>query len=181
MKKKGSLDLSINAIVILVLAITMLGLGLAFTKGMFSKFSNRLDVPVSNVLATKDEQIALSTEDLQITKGKDFAFSVNFYNDVFGGSDEIVGKLSCPNLAPATAFNACSAPQTVPSADQKGFKFIVMNKQTVGEITTSILDMPATRVCTLGFGKASGENAIACASAAWPADAVTRQIIVTIR
>ena len=35
MKKRGSLDLSINAIVILILAITMLGLGLAFMSGVF--------------------------------------------------------------------------------------------------------------------------------------------------
>lgn len=34
-KKKGALQLSINAIVILILAITMLGLGLAFIKGLF--------------------------------------------------------------------------------------------------------------------------------------------------
>ena len=34
--KKGSLELSINAIVILIMAITMLGLGLGFMKGLFS-------------------------------------------------------------------------------------------------------------------------------------------------
>lgn len=34
-KKRGSLQLSINAIVILILAITMLGLGLSFIKGIF--------------------------------------------------------------------------------------------------------------------------------------------------
>jgi hypothetical protein len=33
--RKGSLSLSVNAIVVLVLAITMLGLGIAFTKNMF--------------------------------------------------------------------------------------------------------------------------------------------------
>lgn len=33
--KKGALELSINAVVILILAITMLGLGLAFIKGLF--------------------------------------------------------------------------------------------------------------------------------------------------
>ena len=35
--RKGSLQLSVNAIVVLVLAITMLGMGLAFTKGKFAE------------------------------------------------------------------------------------------------------------------------------------------------
>ena len=35
MKKKGSLTLSINAIVVLILAITMLGLGLSFMRNIF--------------------------------------------------------------------------------------------------------------------------------------------------
>ena len=39
MSKKGSLNLSINAIVVLILAITMLGLGLGFMKTMFGKVS----------------------------------------------------------------------------------------------------------------------------------------------
>jgi hypothetical protein len=35
--KKGGMELSINTIVILILAITMLGLGLTFIRGMMQK------------------------------------------------------------------------------------------------------------------------------------------------
>jgi hypothetical protein len=37
MHKKASLDLSIKAIVVLILAMSMLGLGLAFMKTIFGK------------------------------------------------------------------------------------------------------------------------------------------------
>ncbi|MBW3012000.1 hypothetical protein KY311_02360, partial [Candidatus Woesearchaeota archaeon] len=41
MYKKASLSLSINAIVVLILAITMLGLGLAFMRGTFGKVTEQ--------------------------------------------------------------------------------------------------------------------------------------------
>ena len=37
MAKKGAFQLSVNAIVVLILAIVLLGLGLGFVKGMFGK------------------------------------------------------------------------------------------------------------------------------------------------
>ena len=55
MDKKGALELSINAIVILIIAITMLGLGLGFVRGMFGKASGQFEeltgaeVPVDTV------------------------------------------------------------------------------------------------------------------------------------
>ena len=51
--KKADLSLSINAIVILILAITMLGLGLAFLRGTFKKTEEQF----SEVTGTIKEQI----------------------------------------------------------------------------------------------------------------------------
>ena len=42
--KRGSLNLSINAIVVLILAITMLGLGLGFIRNIFIKADKLVDV-----------------------------------------------------------------------------------------------------------------------------------------
>jgi hypothetical protein len=42
-KKKGSLSLSINAIVVLILAITMLGLGLTFMTNIFGKSTEEFE------------------------------------------------------------------------------------------------------------------------------------------
>ena len=90
---KASLQLSINAIVILVLAIAMLGLGLGFTKGMFAKFGEKLEVPPPDIPATSDEQIVLPKEELEIQHGKTYTFSVNFYNDY--SSDNVHPEMDC--------------------------------------------------------------------------------------
>ena len=42
-QKKGALNLSINAIVILILAITMLGLGLAFMRNIFGSATKEFE------------------------------------------------------------------------------------------------------------------------------------------
>ena len=81
MHKKASLELSINAIVILVLAITMLGLGLGFTKGMFGQLKSQLVVPPPEIPATSDDPIVLpSGGQLQIKAAKDTVFTINFFN-----------------------------------------------------------------------------------------------------
>ncbi|MFH1212231.1 MAG: hypothetical protein V1659_04890, partial [Candidatus Woesearchaeota archaeon] len=41
--RKGSLSLSTEAIVILIMAVVMLGLGLTFVRGAFSKVTGSLD------------------------------------------------------------------------------------------------------------------------------------------
>jgi hypothetical protein len=48
MRKKASLNLSMNAIVVLILAITMLGLGLTFMRGLFKQATERVTEAVSS-------------------------------------------------------------------------------------------------------------------------------------
>jgi len=162
MNKKASLSLSINAIVILVLAITMLGLGLAFTKGMFGKLSSKLSVPEPDIPATADDAIVLPSEDLTMTKNKEFVFSVNVYNDNFAG--DVTGKLECKKVATNTADLAAdltvdSTAQPIPPGEDKGFKFIVPK---------TALAQAFTRVCTLTFFDAS-------------ANTISKQIVVSVR
>jgi hypothetical protein len=45
--KRASLSLSVNAIVVLILAIVMLGLGMAFIRGMFGKVSETFEQKVA--------------------------------------------------------------------------------------------------------------------------------------
>ncbi|MBW2964987.1 hypothetical protein KY363_06025 [Candidatus Woesearchaeota archaeon] len=159
MNRKASLSLSINAIVILVLAITMLGLGLAFTKGMFGKLSSKLSVPEPDIPATADDKIVLPTEELTITKNKEFIFSVNVYNDDFSG--DVTGTLACDadSTSGAGAISVSSAKQEIPAGEDKGFKFIVPK----ASVTTT-----STRICTLAFtGATSGKE--------------SKQVVVAIR
>jgi hypothetical protein len=176
MHKKASLSLSINAIVILVLAITMLGLGLAFTKGMFGKLSSRLSVPEPDIPATADDTIVLPTEELTITKNKQFVFSANAYNDDF--NNDVCGCLICAAEPAGTgsgtgagAIDVCSGPQTIPPGEDKGFKFIIP-KANVG--TSS------TRICTIKFFDTTDAS---CTSTNVPTDATveSEQAVVTIK
>jgi hypothetical protein len=76
-KKKGSLELSVNAIVILILAITILGLGIGFIKSMFDKTTRQI-IDINKDIASKmtqdlkesTERIKLDQDNLEIEQGK---------------------------------------------------------------------------------------------------------------
>ena len=62
--KKGSLQLSINAIVILILAITMLGLGLSFIKGIFGGTVEKLKGIQTQLAEEERKQLQESAEEI---------------------------------------------------------------------------------------------------------------------
>ena len=64
--KKADLSLSVNAIVVLILAIVMLGLILGFIKTMFGKTSNQFDEIISS---EKDPEQADMNEPIKLSKG----------------------------------------------------------------------------------------------------------------
>ena len=110
--KKGSLELSINAIVILVLAITMLGLGIAFTKGKFSQLSERIEIPEPNLPATAEEPIILTTNEITVSSNKDTIFSTKVYNDGALGTGVVLPAMSCDcDLDTAVPFDTIINPK----------------------------------------------------------------------
>jgi len=74
MAKKGALQLSVNAIVVLILAIVLLGLGLGFVKGMFGKVSTSFEEQISRepepFPPTADSPITLSRENIKTNPGE---------------------------------------------------------------------------------------------------------------
>jgi len=64
--KKADLSLSVNAIVVLILAIVMLGLALGFVKTMFGKSANQFDEIIST---EKDPEQADMNEPIKLSKG----------------------------------------------------------------------------------------------------------------
>jgi len=66
--KNASLNLSINAIVILILAITMLGLGLTFMRGLFKKTTGQLSEVGEDIEAKVIEDVEKSGAKLTFTK-----------------------------------------------------------------------------------------------------------------
>ena len=74
--KKADLSLSINAIVILILAITMLGLGLAFIRNQFGGATNKLQDVLNQIDANQKadlersaDRVTLTTDNYNIKRG----------------------------------------------------------------------------------------------------------------
>ena len=91
MNKNGSLELSVNAIVVLILAITMLGLGLGFMKGMFGKVSQNVDTAIGqNQLTnppTVNNPFTLSSNQISLARGATQTITLAYYNEGNGDVD----------------------------------------------------------------------------------------------
>ena len=91
MNKKGSLELSVNAIVILILAITMLGLGLGFMKGMFGKVSQNVDTAIGQNQLTNPPSatnpFTLSSNQISLNRGGTQTITLAYYNEGMTDAD----------------------------------------------------------------------------------------------
>ena len=80
MDKKGSMELSVNSIVILVIAIVMLGLILGFVRSKFSDLDKQL---VNNEpeapKATASDPLTISRETLAVSAGEDVVVKIQAY------------------------------------------------------------------------------------------------------
>jgi len=96
MNKNGSLELSVNAIVVLILAITMLGLGLGFMKGMFGKVSQNVDTAIGqNQLAnppSASNPFTLSSNQISLARGAAQTITLAYYNELTSG------QVTAPNI-----------------------------------------------------------------------------------
>ncbi len=106
MFKKGSLNLSINAIVVLILAVTMLGLGLMFMQNMMGGAMGELDEVSGTVqeqmidqIRDSNERLAFRTTNINVDRASDVD---NYYGvmnqledvtafDIFFGCDHAQG------------------------------------------------------------------------------------------
>jgi hypothetical protein len=89
--KKGSLNLSINAIVVLILAITMLGLGLAFMRNIFgsateefSEVSGTVKKQMIDQMKESNQIVDLSRPKVSIKPGENTQVFIGFKNDDSG-------------------------------------------------------------------------------------------------
>ncbi len=82
--EKGSLNLSLNFLVILILAIAILGLALSFTRGVFSDMEAKVKVAVSSTELsnppTKDNPITTTPFKVEVKQGENTEIIVAFMN-----------------------------------------------------------------------------------------------------
>ena len=87
--KKGALELSINAIVVLILAITILGLGIAFIKGQFgsltkqfSKVSQELETQLKDKIRESGQLLVFEVDTVRAKVGTTDSFAIGIKNTV---------------------------------------------------------------------------------------------------
>jgi hypothetical protein len=102
--KKGSLNLSINAIVILILSITILGLGLAFISNVFGTATEQFDEvkgdarkQMITLMEDTDDVVALSRLTVDIKQGETKQIFIAFKNT--GDNEETFSTLSVTGQA----------------------------------------------------------------------------------
>lgn len=87
LNKKASLEISIQAIIIIVLAMTLLGLGLGFIRGMFKNIGSTTEDVTEQVrqkilddLITGDKKVTFPKTDIVIDKGGSQVLTVGIRN-----------------------------------------------------------------------------------------------------
>jgi hypothetical protein len=99
--KKADLSLSTNAIVVMIIAITILGLALTFTRGIFDKLGGTInkigDQTVVDNPPTYDKPLTLNNERLSIRLGQRVDLGVGFFNKYDGERDVALTLESCAN------------------------------------------------------------------------------------
>jgi hypothetical protein len=83
MNKKGSMELSVNSIVILVIAVVMMGLILGFIRTKFSSFNGEFTVDEQAAAeATPSNPITLSRDIVTLNGVKKVGLNVKVYNSI---------------------------------------------------------------------------------------------------
>lgn len=105
MKKRGSLNLSINAIVVLILAITMLGLGLAFMRNIFGgateefqKTSGEIEKQMIEQMKESNQVVSLSRPKVTIKIGDKDQIFIGLKNDQQGDYDFTISEVKCNQI-----------------------------------------------------------------------------------
>ena len=109
LNRKASLELSIQAIVIVVLALTLLGLGLVFIKNIFGNTEiisasafDKVSDQLQRNLVNNDEKLVFSQTKVSLEKGKSSLLGWGLRNDNNAKLDYWVefSAIKCPDICP---------------------------------------------------------------------------------
>jgi len=143
--KKGAFSLSVNAIVILILAIVMLGLGVTFIRNMFGKVSGQIEEMISAEPEPqspfRSDPITLSREHIITTSGDTEVIKVSVYNAWGAGGG------GGPPLPPGpTSFNCGSIPVGGTSGSD-GDTLWINDNYNSDNLCRDVLDTTPTSMC----------------------------------
>ena len=144
--KKASLEMSIQAIVIVVLAMTLLGLGLGFIKGMFRNItsttedvSEQVRQKVLDDLIQGDKKISFPKSEIIVNKGESTVLTVGIRNK---NNDNLKYKI---RFTPISGPGAVALDQT--GAGTRWFQYDDSEytlKSAESEVRNIRIDIPTT-------------------------------------
>ena len=175
MRKKGGMELSINAIVILIIAMVVLGIGILFIRGLFAKSAEQLTTAISGqqianpatadtplvadreVLLSKSnptKTVVLSVFNTGTSPAINVAVSMS--NCVSGTSVIDNGKPSTPKTLDYYSFK--TSPQDISANTYAGYQGIVVFSDKAKASTDNPISLESgdTIVCKLQASKESG-------------------------
>jgi hypothetical protein len=153
--KKGSLEISIQAIVIVVLAMTLLGLGLGFVKGMFRNIggiqesvSDQIKAQILEDLKNTDKRISFPTTEIKIRRGDSTTFGIGVSNK---NSNQIsytltISKVNGPGDINIFQYSSQATPLDPVQSDVKSIRLETQSNTAIGSTLYNVKIMVAGAV-----------------------------------
>jgi hypothetical protein len=124
--KKGAIELSITGIVVLIIAITVLGLILGFVRGYFKKAAEGVETPLKEIEDTVKRQlessgrtVIISPEDVELKSGSS--------KEVFLGARNLQSSPEAPRICHLIGVY-CLSPFTGESCTEQGNDVLVAGR-----------------------------------------------------
>ena len=148
--KKADLNMSIQAIVIIVLAMTLLGLGIGFIRNQFASLTEttgavqeQIKQQILDDLRTGDKKLSFPASEIQISRGKSTVIALGVKNT--GVSQLVFGiDIACTaeeagKAVPTTFYNKATDAFTLPAADAQVYPIRVTAPSTdIGNYLCSV-------------------------------------------
>jgi len=158
--KKADLSLSINAIVILILAITMLGLGLAFLRGTFKKTTEQFAEVSGTVKEQIVDEIKSKGEKLFVRGSPSIDIKRGETKDVYYGIKNVLDADDQTTFFIATScVSGIGGSTTKPTLSHENEKIIKSGEYAVMTliIKSDSGAVPDTYPCSMSVSTAAGD------------------------
>lgn len=122
MNKRAALELSVNAIVILIMAIAVLGLALGFIRAQLKKIDFDVQAPDPET-PTAETPITYSLEKGTVSPGESLGMKIKIFNGGTG-SVSVQPNINCPINNPISGTVQKGSAQNIPEQSFKMFLLV---------------------------------------------------------
>jgi hypothetical protein len=137
--KKASMELSVNAIVVLVIAIVIMGLILGFIRSKFNQIGDDLQTKEPDAPpASASAPITFSTDMKVITAGESAIVKVNVYNGgtAIANNNRLAAAVTCtPAAGAGLVITTSSAQRTINVGEQQSYTISIAAARTTPKNT----------------------------------------------